>query len=113
MGIIAGSGILAGGGGGGGGGGIPEAPSDGKTYGRRNAAWTAVETARYLHVQAAPSAVWNVQHNLGSRPVLVLTFDAAGGQVFGEPDHAGSTANQISVAFSEPLAGRAYVNTIA
>jgi hypothetical protein len=102
-------GILVGSGGGGGGGGLADAPADGKTYGRRDAAWTAVESAGYRHVQAAASAVWVIQHNLGAKPVALWTFGADGNQIFGEPDYPGSTANMLSVGFSAALSGTAYV----
>jgi hypothetical protein len=100
------------GGGGGGGGGIPEAPTDGKIYGRKNSSWTAVETARYRHTQATAAAVWNVQHNLGTKPVSVWTFDAAGNQVFGDPDYAGATLNLLQVFFAMPLTGVAFIHTL-
>ncbi|MDR3152902.1 MAG: hypothetical protein LBW85_01185 [Deltaproteobacteria bacterium] len=107
------SGILAGGGSGSGGGaGVPEAPSDGRLYGRRNAAWSPAEAAGYRHVQAAASDAWNVQHNLGSSPVAVWVFDAAGAQVFGDPDHVSATLNQITIRFSVPMSGTAYVRTL-
>ena len=106
------SGILAGGGGGGSGGGIAEAPSDGKVYGRKNAGWAAVESARYLHVQGSASASWSVQHNLGSKPVAVWTFRTDGSLIFGEPDYAGATANLLTINFCEPVSGSAYVFTL-
>jgi hypothetical protein len=105
-------GILPSGGGGGGGGGIPEAPLDGKTYGRRNAGWVAVETSRYTHNQATAATAWNIQHNLGSKPVLVNTFNSLGEQIIGEPDFINSTLNQLIVYFSSALAGKAYINTL-
>ena len=109
---ILGKGILGGGGGGGGGGGLADAPSDGKTYGRKNAGWAAVESATHRHVQSSPSAAWSVQHNLGSKPVAVWTFRADGAQVFGEPDYAGATLNLLVINFSEPVSGSAYVSTL-
>ncbi|MDR3154297.1 MAG: hypothetical protein LBW85_08530 [Deltaproteobacteria bacterium] len=111
MSILGGS-ILGLGGGGGGGGGIPEAPSDGKTYGRLNASWAPVESARYRHLQAAASDLWNVQHNLGSRPVALWTFDSAGERIYGEPDYASATLNLLQVRFSRPVSGSAFVQTL-
>jgi hypothetical protein len=105
-------GILAGSGGSGGGG-IPEAPSDGKTYGRRNAGWAALEGAgSYVHNQGAAAASWTVQHNLGAKPVSLAVFDAAGDLIFGDPDYPGSTVNAITVHFAEPVAGKAYVSAL-
>jgi hypothetical protein len=107
------NGILAGnGGGGGGGGGIPEAPTDGKIYGRQNAGWSAVELAKYRHIQSTPATSWNIQHNLGSKPLALFVFDAAGDQIYGEPDFSASTLNQLSVYFSVPIAGTAFVHTL-
>jgi hypothetical protein len=106
-------GILAGGGSGGGsGGGIPEAPTDGKIYGRQNASWSPVETARYRHIQATNSVIWSIQHNLGSKPVSIFAFDSSGNSVIGEPDYVNSTINQINLVFSLPISGMAYVHTL-
>ena len=106
------NGILAGSGGGSGGGGIAEAPADGKIYGRQNAAWSAVESARHRHVQAAAAVKWPIQHNLGQKPVAVWTYDAAGGQIFGEPDFVGSTLNYLEINFSQAVSGTAYISTL-
>jgi hypothetical protein len=107
------SGILVGGGGsGGGGGGLPEAPTDGKIYGRKNAAWAAVETARYRHIQSTPATNWSVQHNLGSKPVAVWTYDDNGDEIFGDPLFATATVNWLEIRFSQPVSGTAFIHTL-
>jgi hypothetical protein len=106
------TGILAGGEGGGSGGGVPEAPADGRTYGRRNAGWTPVESSTYIHNQSSPSSNWSVQHNLGTKFLLINIFLSTGECVIGEPDWISATVNQISIAFSSALAGRAIVKPL-
>jgi hypothetical protein len=104
--------LVGGGGGGGGGGGIPEAPTDGKLYGRQNAGWVPVEFAKYRHVQSTAATIWNIQHNLGSKPVGLWIFDSTGGQIFGEPDYENATLNLLTVTFCVPVSGSAYVYTL-
>jgi L-rhamnose isomerase len=108
-------GTLLGGGsgsGGGGGGGLTDAPSDGKVYGRRNSGWTAVEFAKHRHIQSTAAAVWEIQHNLGSKPVALWTYLADGTQFFGEPDYMNATTNLLKVYFSEAVSGTAFVHTL-
>jgi hypothetical protein len=109
------NGIITGGGGssgGGGGGGITDAPSDGKLYGRQNSSWAAVENAKYRHIQSTASTTWNIQHNLGSKPVALWTYDSTGNQIFGEPDYENADLYLLTVIFSEAVAGTAYVHTL-
>jgi hypothetical protein len=106
-------GIITGGGGGSGsGGGIPEAPNDGKNYGRKNGDWAPIESAKYRHVQGSAAIVWDIQHNLGSKPLGLWTFDNLGSQIFGEPDYISATLNLLSVTFSKPVSGTAFVYTL-
>jgi hypothetical protein len=63
----------------------------------------------YTHNQATPADVWNIQHNLGGRPVTVLTVDGTGEQIVGQLDAAVSTSNLTVIRFSEPIAGTAYI----
>jgi len=95
------------GGGSGGGGTFVDAPVTGDTYGRCNGTWRKVPRV-YIHTQAAPAAVWNIQHNLGEIPVSVLTLSSGGEQIIGEEDWAASTLNLMVVRFSQPLTGVAY-----
>jgi hypothetical protein len=94
------------------GGGIPEAPIDGKTYGRKDGAWaeaTSAGSVSYTHTQSTAAATWNIQHNLGKREVCVLIFDSGGDQIIGDIDWSSSTINLLVVQFSEPLTGTAYI----
>jgi hypothetical protein len=63
----------------------------------------------YTHTQTAPADVWSIQHNLGGRPVTILTVDATGEQIVGRLDAAVSTVNLTVIRFSEPIAGIAYI----
>lgn len=61
-------------------------------------------TVAYVHTQAAPSALWNVNHNLGQRPTVSL--QTAGGVEFeGAITHL--SANQLQVQLSSPQTGLA------
>jgi L-rhamnose isomerase len=102
----------SGSGSGGGGGGLADAPSDGKVYGRRNSGWTPVESARHRHIQSSAADVWEIQHNLGSKPVALWTYLSDGTQFFGEPDYANATTNLLKVHFSEAVSGTAFVHTL-
>ena len=96
------------GGTGGGGATFPDAPTTGDTYGRNNAAWRITPTV-HTHTQSAPSNIWNIQHNIGRRPVSCVTLDAGGDRIIGEEDWTASTLNLLIVRFSEPVAGVAHV----
>lgn len=63
----------------------------------------------YTHVQATPADVWNIQHNLGGRPVTILAVDTTGEQIVGQLDAQASTDNLTVLRFSEPLTGTAYI----
>jgi hypothetical protein len=61
-------------------------------------------TAAYVHTQASPSALWNVNHNLGQRPTVSL--QTTGGVEFeGAVTHL--SANQLQVQLSSPQTGLA------
>lgn len=55
------------------------------------------------HVQAVPAATWIVDHNLGSYPNVSILIDG----VVSQTDITHNTANQTSIVFPAPLAGRA------
>jgi hypothetical protein len=71
-----------------------------------------VGTARYQHSQPSPSAAWAVYHNLGTRALDITVFDTGGEQVFCGPDWASATSAMITLVFSVPLAGTAYVSPL-
>lgn len=89
--------ISATGGGGGGGDGIPEAPADGKLYGRKDAAWAAFEEGGVTQLKAGDGVVLTPAEGTG-----VVTIAAAGGGgsgLVGEPGKGVfvSANNQISL----------------
>lgn len=61
----------------------------------------------YEHNQATPSSFWTVTHNLGKRP-SVSVFTSANDEVEGDVEHLSNT--QLTIAFSAPFAGVAYLN---
>lgn len=60
----------------------------------------------YTHVQAAPSAVWTINHNLGGEPTAVV-LDSAGTQCEGTFSYP--SKNQMVITFTGAFAGTAYV----
>lgn len=60
-----------------------------------------------VYNQAAPAASWQVIHNYGVAP-NVLVIDASGGLIEGDVVHAADLMS-VTVSFSVPLAGTAYV----
>lgn len=63
----------------------------------------------FTHNQLSASAVWTINHNLGTYPVLVIV-DSAGTVVIGDVSYASS--NQMVVTFSAPFAGNAYLSAV-
>jgi hypothetical protein len=60
-----------------------------------------------IFTQLAPAAVWTINHNTGQFP-SVTTVDPTGNEVQGAVQYINS--NQITVTFSSPFAGRAFLN---
>lgn len=63
--------------------------------------------ANYVHDQQVASAAWSVVHNLGKFP-SVTVVDSAGSVVVGDPLYV--SANSLSIFFTAPFAGKAYLN---
>ena len=61
----------------------------------------------YAHDQAQAEAQWAIEHNLNKYPSVTIT-DSAGDQVEGEVRYNG--LNSLTVRFSAPFAGKAYLN---
>ena len=61
----------------------------------------------FTFTQTLASATWNVQHNLGKYP-SVSVVDSSGHQVIG--DVAYNDLNRLTISFSAPFAGCAYLN---
>jgi hypothetical protein len=63
------------------------------------------ETLKFEFV--TPAAVWVIEHNLDKYP-SVSTVTAVGQLVYGSVEYVNS--NKITVTFTKPFAGRAYIN---
>jgi hypothetical protein len=61
----------------------------------------------YTFTQSSPSALWMITHNLNRYPD-VSVVDSAGSVVVGDPRYI--DANTISIAFSAPFSGVAYLD---
>jgi hypothetical protein len=61
-------------------------------------------TLRYEHAQAAPLAVWTINHNFGYRPDITV-FSAGGMEVAAEILHTSSS--QATATFDIPFSGMA------
>lgn len=66
-----------------------------------------MSSSMYSHDQAIAAATWNISHNLNKYPSVTIT-DSAGDQVEGEVHYNG--LNSLTVSFSAPFAGKAYLN---
>lgn len=56
----------------------------------------------FEHVQASASASWNVNHNLGRRPI-VSVYSIGGVEITADVVHI--SVNQLQVNFAAPFAG--------
>ena len=70
-------------------------------------AMNAASTQTYAHNQSTASASWSIAHNLNKYPSVTIT-DSAGDEVEGEVRYNG--LNSLTVSFSAPFAGKAYLN---
>ena len=68
---------------------------------------TAGEDKNYVHNQSTPTTVWNVAHNLNKRPSVGIVT-SAGDEVEGDVKHIDN--NNITITFSSPFGGKAYIN---
>jgi hypothetical protein len=65
------------------------------------------ENFTYVHAQGIPSSVWIINHDLDYFP-QITTVDSTGRVV--EGDVVYTSATQITVTFSAPFAGTAYLS---
>jgi hypothetical protein len=63
--------------------------------------------ATFTFEQALPAGTWSILHNLGRFPGVTVV-DSAGSEVIGEVTY--DDANSITVNFSAPFSGTAYLN---
>jgi hypothetical protein len=61
----------------------------------------------YTSLQSSPSKLWTIAHNLNRFPDVTVT-DSTGREVGGDVDYI--DANNLTVAFSAPFSGVAYLN---
>jgi hypothetical protein len=66
----------------------------------------AVRQANYIHNQTSVSTTWTVTHNLNRYPPIT-TVNTSDAQIIGGVVY--TSINQITVTFSEAVAGRAFV----
>lgn len=67
-----------------------------------------VTDAHYEHIQAEPSAVWEIEHALGKQPAVSIV-DSSGEEVEGEVDRT-LGLNRVRVTFCGAFSGAAYLN---
>ena len=63
--------------------------------------------SHYSHNQAVPSDTWVITHNLSKFP-SVMCFDSSYDEIEGSISYQGQ--NQLTVTFSSPTGGYAYLN---
>ena len=61
---------------------------------------------RYVHTQSAASTTWTVNHNLGTKPNVVV-IDSAGTYLIGDVTYVSDS--QLILSFSVPFSGSAYI----
>ena len=61
----------------------------------------------FVHTQLSASKEWLVNHNLGKFP-SVTVVDSAGTEVYGDIHY--DNENQITIKFSAPFSGKAFLN---
>lgn len=61
----------------------------------------------YTHTQDVSTTVWNVEHNMGKNP-SVECIDTAGSEMIGDVRYI--TINTLTITFSHPVSGKAYLN---
>jgi hypothetical protein len=60
-----------------------------------------------IYIQSLPASIWTIAHNLNHYPDVTL-YDDTDDQIFGNIHH--DDANQVSIIFSTPIAGRARID---
>lgn len=63
--------------------------------------------AHFVHDQETPSDEWTITHNLGKNPAVTVV-DSGGTEWQTAVEHI--SENELTVRFSAPFAGRAYLN---
>ena len=68
---------------------------------------TYLGTLTYTFSQDIPSLIWNITHNLERHPSVTIV-DSSGNIIVGETLYVNN--NNITLTFSAPFAGKAYLN---
>lgn len=68
---------------------------------------TPSDPPAYVFTQSTVATLWTINHNLGTFP-SVTTTDPNGHVILGQVTYVSS--NQVTVAFSQPVSGFAYLN---
>ena len=63
---------------------------------------------RHVHNQQSAASTWVINHTLGGKP-SVTVVDSAQTNVTGEVQYTGSTDSQVTVFFTAPFSGYAYL----
>lgn len=83
---------------------ISDHTSDASSFFSDQANWKVLNSG-YEHIQSVASTSWQVDHNLGRFPSVMVT-NSSNLMIDGEIDH--SNTNRLFVKFNTPLAGRVY-----
>lgn len=90
--------------------------ANGYLYGpKANGSWPASPSLtlgagvalRYIHTQAVAATTWTANHNLGTKPNVVI-IDSAGTHVLGDVTY--TSDNQVVLSFSAAFSGAAYLS---
>ena len=65
------------------------------------------DDANFVFTQGIPSATWNITHNLGKFP-SVSVADTANQLMYGDTEYINE--NSLTITFSAPFSGKAYLN---
>ena len=60
----------------------------------------------YVHTQTVASVLWDIQHDLGTFPVIIVV-DNQGNRVYGQETYVNK--NRVTILFSIPVSGTAYL----
>jgi hypothetical protein len=73
--------------------------------------WTILQSltvqTNYVHDQQVASATWVITHNMGKKPSVSIV-DTADDEVIGQVTY--NSNNQVTLTFSSPVSGKAYLN---
>jgi hypothetical protein len=65
------------------------------------------DIATYIHIQDIPSDTWVIEHNMQKNPSVSVILDN-GTEVYGLKVY--DSENQVTLSFSRPITGKAFLN---